>query len=418
MAILGARSISNIPSSARPGDWDSVVPFISFQNFPLTAIYSLAPSKPVSDFTFNWFDKICPIITIKILNDVPAGSNSFVVDDTFTDETGTIMDYTFLTKGTVLKHAKTGEEAIVTATPTSNTVSIQKGVGSVPDSTWTAGDILQFQGVTATHRKLALTKVNIDPTRRENAVQKFTEIATDQSLEHDLIEKRIEGFSLADQRIEGLCRLAQGIEETLLSGTPKLSGGSPTSISFDGDILYKMGGIKYLLDTYAPNRIFVNSDVNGVVTESYLNSILRQVFNYDSGNRSRMAICGNGFIQTINEIAGMTVTRYSDPVTERFGLRVFEWISPFGTLYLMQHPLFSASNLYWTHSNNAYERTYSALLLDPDTIVKRVLLPIIEKDNIQSNDDLGKKSAFVTILGLELNPVVYNALLINFKTGA
>lgn len=418
MAILGARSLSNIPTSVRPGDWDAVLPLITFQNYPLTAMYALAPAKPVSDFVFSWFDKIFPIITIKISGSVAPGDTTFTIDNTFQDETGTVMDYTWLTKGTILKHVKSGEEVIVTATPTSNTVSIQRAIGSVSASSWSNGDILQFQGVTATQSKIATTKVNIDPTQRQNAVQKFTDIAVHQTLEHSLIEKRIEGFDLEDQRIEALYRLAQGIEEAFLSGTPKVSGGAPTSFTFDGDIAYKTGGIKYLLDTYAPNRILVNSDPNGVVTESKLNEDLMKVFNYDRGNRERVALCGNGFIQVINEIASGNVIRYSDPVVEFFGLRVFEWISPYGTIYLMQHPLFSAANQYWTHNNNAYERTYSALLIDPDTIYKREMLPIIEKDNIQANDELIKKSAFVTIMGLEINPIVYNALLLNYKVGA
>jgi hypothetical protein len=418
MAIIGSRLIQNIPTDVRPGDWDSVVPLVTFQAFPLTALFYLAPAKPVEDPTFSWFDKVLPIISFRLQSGASGGATTLTLDSTFTDDTGAAMDYTHIVKGTVLKNVRTGEEVIVTATPSSNTISVQRGIGSVPATSMNAGDILQFQGVTASQRKVATSKVNYDPSKRMNNVQKFTEIAVDQSLEFALTAKRVEGFSIEDQRIEALYRLGQGIEEAFLSGTPTLSSGVPTSFSFDGDIAFKTGGFKYLLDTYAPNRVIVNSNPDGIVTEDTLNLTLQKVFNFDSGKRERLALCGNGFIQVVNELASKAIVRYSDPIVEYFGLKVFEWLSPYGTIYLISHPLFSSSNAYWTHSNTAYDRTYSALLIDTDTIFRREMMPIIEKDNIQPNNELAKMSAFVTIVGLEVNPIVYNALLLNFKLSA
>ncbi len=418
MAFLGSRLVSNIPVDVRPQDWDSVVPHVFFQNYILTAIQSIAPEVPVTDPIFNWFDKIYPVIVFKLAAGATDMATSLTIDETFTDVTGTPMTHDFIAKGTVLRNTRTGEEVAVTATPTSATISVQRGVGSVAPAAMNAGDILQFQGVIANEIKLAVDAVNLDPQKRVNAVQKFVGIAGDQSLCHAITQKRIEGFDLADQYLDGLYILGQGIEEALLTGTPKLSGGVPTSFTFDGGTTFKTGGFKYLLDTYAPNRIFVDAD--GIVTEKDLRNYVRQVFHYDQRREApaRLAICGDGFLQTLEDIAEGAVVRYTDEVTEFFGMNMSVFHTSFGTLYLVTHPLLSAPNLYWTHNGVAYERTYSAILLDTNSIYKRQAIPITVKENVQENNELLKKDALYTFLGLQLSPVVTNALFLNFKEGA
>ena len=61
----------------------------------------------------------------------------------------------------------------------------------------------------------------------------------------------------------------------------------------------------------------------------------------------RIVFCGNTVIRIINEIAHLDGVNNLSPGQTEFGFKVTKWMTPFGDLSLMTHPLFNESPL-WT----------------------------------------------------------------------
>ena len=84
---------------------------------------------------------------------------------------------------------------------------------------------------------------------------------------------------------------------------------------------------------------------------SALNAFLRDIFsrNIKGKPNERIAICGNTALSVINDLA--TINSVSvinlEVSQEKFGMKITTWITPFGTIKLLTHPLMNESPL-WT----------------------------------------------------------------------
>lgn len=95
--------------------------------------------------------------------------------------------------------------------------------------------------------------------------------------------------------------------------------------------------------------------------EEWLDYELEQIFRY--GSDERMCYCGSGVILAINKLVKEYGNYTISPKTVSYGIRVMEWVTPFGVVHLKRHPLFS------------YETTnrYSALIFEPKNLTYRYL---------------------------------------------
>lgn len=73
--------------------------------------------------------------------------------------------------------------------------------------------------------------------------------------------------------------------------------------------------------------------------EEWLDNMLEQIFRY--GSQERLAFCGSGALLGINRLAKAAGQIQLTPQSTSYGLKVMEWITPFGVIHLMTHPLFS-----------------------------------------------------------------------------
>ncbi len=80
-----------------------------------------------------------------------------------------------------------------------------------------------------------------------------------------------------------------------------------------------------------------------------LNAHFENVFsrNIKGKPNERIAFCGNTVIRIINEIAHLDGVNNLSPGQTDFGFKIFKWLTPFGDISLMTHPLFNESAL-WT----------------------------------------------------------------------
>lgn len=125
----------------------------------------------------------------------------------------------------------------------------------------------------------------------------------------------------------------------------------------------------------------------GPLSAPDLNTFLREGFTY--GNSTKMLFCGGLVLQAISEIArGQLQTKLSD---QTYGVKIVEWISPFGSVNIVHNPLF------------VQDYAGSAFLLDLEGFRYRYMegRDTQLQTNIQAPDTDGVVDQYLTEAGLE-----------------
>ena len=128
----------------------------------------------------------------------------------------------------------------------------------------------------------------------------------------------------------------------------------------------------------------------------WLNEQLEVIFRY--GDNEKLALIGNLALLGLNRLAQTDASINITPMTVSYGIRVLEWVTPFGTLYLKTHPLMS---------HRAALRQ-DMMVLEPSKLKYRyiddtffVQDPEDRKNRNNSRD--GTEEEFITEAGLEIH---------------
>jgi len=73
--------------------------------------------------------------------------------------------------------------------------------------------------------------------------------------------------------------------------------------------------------------------------EIWLKNFLEQVFRY--GAADKLVLCGSGFLLGIDALANAGGFTQLQPAQKIYGMQIREWITPFGSIQMKTHPLFS-----------------------------------------------------------------------------
>lgn len=128
--------------------------------------------------------------------------------------------------------------------------------------------------------------------------------------------------------------------------------------------------------------------------EDFINEKLEQLFRF--GRTEKLAICGSGAVLGINQIVADSGLHTLTAKTLSFGLQVVEWVTPFGTLFLKLHPLYT----------QVAHRRYSMTILEPENLTARVITDTMfkeDKNESKGGQDAvdGTKEEWLTELGWE-----------------
>lgn len=90
-------------------------------------------------------------------------------------------------------------------------------------------------------------------------------------------------------------------------------------------------------------------DAGSTTSWNELDLFLEGVFsrNIKGQPNERIAFCGNQCLRVLNQIAKLESTTQIEPGETAFGIKVMKWMTPYGDISLMTHPIFSESPL-WT----------------------------------------------------------------------
>ena len=73
--------------------------------------------------------------------------------------------------------------------------------------------------------------------------------------------------------------------------------------------------------------------------ETWLKNLLEQIFRYGAGEK--LCLCGSGFLLGIDALAMTGGQVNLQPAQKIYGMQIREWITPFGSIMMKTHPLFS-----------------------------------------------------------------------------
>lgn len=153
------------------------------------------------------------------------------------------------------------------------------------------------------------------------------------------------------------------------------------------------GGILEFLE--AGNSYVQNQ--GGPLTAPDLNNFLREAFTY--GNDTKMMFAGGYVLQAINEIArGQILMK---PVASTYGMKISEWVTPFGTVNIVHNPLF------------VEDYASYGFILDMESFAYRYMnnRDTQLQTNIQAPDADGEVDQYITECGLQRSQAPKHALL-------
>ncbi len=93
-------------------------------------------------------------------------------------------------------------------------------------------------------------------------------------------------------------------------------------------------------DDYTLNPAFAGiawTNIAGGIV--WLKAMLEQIFRY--GASEKLCLCGSGFILGIDALAQVHGQINLAPAQKVYGMEILRWLTPFGSIYMKTHPLFS-----------------------------------------------------------------------------
>lgn len=335
---------------------------------PLIVLTKKLATETCSNYRYDWFE-----------DDLMARWAAF----TGTTETGTfgttlaVDDSSMFAVDDLLKVPTTGEVIKVETIVGATSITVTRAYGSTAAANLVNGAKLLCMGPAIMQGAGAPAEKYNNETPGYNYSQIFrTSFSTTGTLN---AIKLYGGKQLARLRMKKGIEHAVSMEYSFLFGERKLdiTGAQPRTTT--------AGVLNFLSGTTN-----VTSKSKATVVEADLDAWCEKLFTYGSSKRTVM--CSPSFITWINSIVknrnGFTVQ--NDAST--YGIKVYTYETPHGTLNLVKHPLLV----------NAYDGY--GIALDMEELKYRPLTgrDTSLKTNIQNNDEDGTKDEYLTEAGLEL----------------
>ena len=368
MPIAGLRGTGSFSADERPKNYRGMLLLLKPNTrAPLTALTGQMKSESTDDAEFKVFTKGLPSQRATV-----SGSINTTVTSITLQGSG---NHTLFKTGHAVINERTGEVMWVSSAATANTIITERGKGS-SKAAMTTGDGLLILG--SHHEEGAATPAAItyDPSVVTNYTQIFrnslnltgTALATRlRYADNRKLEAKREVLELHAIEMEKQFFFGSGVEDTTGSHPERTTKG-----------LF----------------FFITSNVSDAADAMDIDSFenfLEDVF--EDGSDQKMLYCGNRQLNVINKAARIWGTLQTMPKTETFGMQIQEWITPYGSLAIRQHPLFSKNPTFndW------------GFVLDNTSIVYRYLRGRDTQylTNRHSPGDDVEKDEYLTECGLE-----------------
>ena len=410
-AFLNMRSsASHADSDFRPKSWrEKILRMYPNGSVSLTALTALMPSSMVTDPQFHWFEKGLPpqAATVTAVKSDQAGTNYVsggvagqVLYITATEETTGVSEFrqghqVLLRDSSNLTVDVNAKVLSVTKNGTTSTIAVKlleaddNGVGNDLSD---CDRILIIGNINPEGSQMP-DSIAYDPDKKYNYTQIFR---TSLSLTRTRMRTKVRYGSSAYQEAKRDCLERHGIEmeKAFLWGIMTEFTGE------NGQPERTTGGVCSFVPPENRSDYRTDSDFDGFTWMQaggeWLNKWLEVCFRY--GSKNRTAYVGSGTMLALNKYVEQRGQFQFTPKTVSYGIKITEWVTPFGSIDMYIHPLFS-----FEPSNR-----YSMLLFDPANIRYNY----IDDTYFQADSSLkegswvnidGIKEGFLTECGLEVH---------------
>lgn len=401
-AFLGMRGNGDWATDQRPKNWREAILY-QYPNgtAPLTAMLAMLKNQSTDDPEFNWWTK-----TLPSQGGAVAGVYTDALMGTAYVSGGALGDTLYVKLAeAVASEIRAGHQVLlrdasnldvdvnakVTAV-TKNGASSQVVVklleaddNSATNDLSNCDTILVVGNINAEGAVMP-DAIAYDPVKYTNYTQIFR---TALSLTRTAQKTRLRtGDQYREAKREALELHSIEMEKAFLYGIATEGTGS------NGKPERTTGGLIQSAKTYGVNANFVtDSDYSGdtwlASGEAWLDAKLEELFRY--GSTEKMAFAGSGALLGINRLAKFGGQLQIMPSTKSYGINVMEWITPFGTLFIKTHPLFSQQ----AATRNAM------VIFEPKNLVERPLDNTEFIDRSSSSTKDGTDEEYLTETGLE-----------------
>jgi len=407
-AFFGMRGTGDWATDQRPKNWREMILYL-YPNgdAPLTAMLSMMKEERVDDPEYNWWTKALP-------------SQGGAVTDVFTD----ILSTSYTTGGAagdtlyvqmalaVAQEIRAGH--VVLLRNSSNyaddarakvTQVVKNGANSYAVVTLLQADPTTT-GIADCDRILVIGNVNAEGAPMPDAIAynpvklyNYTQIfRTPLEITRTARRTRLRtGDAYKEAKRECLELHSIEMEKAFIWGirTENVGdNGKPERTT--GGLIEWITGNSGIVTDYTTDTAVATGKTWNTGGEEWLDYYLEQVFRY--GSDQRMGICGSGVLLALNKIIKLYGNYQLTSATTSYGIKVMEWVTPFGVLQLKRHPLFS------------YEPTNrnSLIIFDPSDLKYRYIDDTSfyddpEKKNTGYTRRDGTKEEYLTECGLEFH---------------
>ena len=392
--ILGIHDTATY-SDYRFQSWRRAI-LLAFPNgsAPLTALLSLMKTEPITDPIHNWYEKDMPTQSSLCTASYTSGATTIAVTDNIFRPGHLIKNLT-TTTGEVMKVTAVSANGLTLTVERANYVTAYASSG--------AADTIVIIGNANSEGSGSPKSVFYTPDVAYNYTQilktpfDLVGSAIGTPLKYDpegpWPERMREALNLHSIELEK--NLLWGIRASYINATT-------------GRIERTMGGLVSYID--AANIITPAANtLTPALWDTYTELVFRKCLN---NQQEKLALCGSGFINVFTQTMRLT-TGFSMnvlPKADTFGMKLYECVTPQGTIYFKTHPLFSQISAWRNH----------CLILDLPGLRFR---PKKGRDtqrqkNIQANDEDLRKDQYMTEATLEVNHGDAHMLLKNVNTAA
>lgn len=372
-AVLGLRGTGSFDSDTRPRNYrEGILLLFPNASAPLTALMSKLGEEATDDPVFKWFEKGLPAQTLTTINSTHSSSATVI-------SLTAGQNYNRRVKaGHVLLVLSSGEIVWVTDSSTTDQITVDRGQGAVSATTIAASDTLLIIGSANQEGAGVSEAVTYDASVVTNYTQIFRNVL---NITNTAIATRVriaDGQYLKEARREVLELHSIEMERAFLFGSAlEDTNGEQTART--------TGGLSHFVTTNV-------TDFGGVVSIDDWEDFLEDVF--EDGSSEKLALVGNRALNTLNKVARNNYTISATPESTTYGMKMTQWITPYGTLQIKQHPLLSKDGFEdWGFVIDTAKLKYR-YLRGRDTQYR---------ENVQNPGDDATKNEFLTECGLEIN---------------
>jgi len=356
----------------------------------LFGLMSRLKAEPAENTEFNWFER--DPVRRELASDGANGTAPVTSGQAGTitmQETSAGGDaWPFLAEGHVLRNITTGEYIKVTATPSTNTISVLRAINTsdagvlatyviLDNDIWTIITLGKDEGALPTRASYEEPDVLTNFIQTFNSTVELTNAFKANKLRSDA------AGPLKARRIQALEKVAKDIEMAFLFGVKKRLAGT-------NGYQYFTGGIKSAVDTAVPDNA-LNGNAGSGAAIADVNAWLQGFMTV--GSDAKLALCGPKAYSVFSAYANTAANGFRIMNQETvFGMNITVVNTPFGELDLAFHPLLKEIPSY----------TDWMFVVDIAHVMQKTLEPLFLEPNIQTPGQDSYKEQFRAKLGLKL----------------